>query len=188
LKTFTIGYDVGSVNETDRAREVAQRLDSEHHEVTLSEADVRDRAPALLAALDQPLGDRAVVPLHALSEFARPRVTVALGGEGADELFGGYPRYRWLEASRRAESALPETAVRSLGALMRTSARWGRVARVAERLGPTPLLARNLDWVTSERRHRRCTAPVWPIATAPGCWPISLLAPASSTGSQPVAG
>jgi asparagine synthase (glutamine-hydrolysing) len=155
LKTFTVGYDVGSVDETAQARRVAERLDSEHHEVTLTRSDVAERAPELLAALDQPLGDRAVVPLHALSEFARPRVTVALGGEGADELFGGYPRYRWLEASRRAESALPGVAARSLGALMRGSARWGRAARLADRLGPTPMLERNLDWVTSERRHHR---------------------------------
>ena len=106
LQTFTVGYDVGDVNETAQARRTAARLGTEHHEVTLTQRDVAERAPGLLARLDQPLADRATVPLHALSEFARPRVTVALGGEGADELFGGYPRYRWLERAARAESPL----------------------------------------------------------------------------------
>ena len=157
LQTFTVGYDVGSVSETAQARRTATYLDSEHHEVTLTEQQVAERAPALLAGLDQPLADRALLPLNVLSEFARPRVTVALGGEGADELFGGYPRYRWLERSRRAESALPSAAARSLGTLWRGGAdRVGRGQLLARRLAPAPLLERNLDWVTSERRgHRR---------------------------------
>jgi len=155
LKTFTVGYDIGAVNETERARAVAKHLDTDHHEVTLSQADVAERAPLLLSHLDQPLADRAVVPLHALSEFARPRVTVALGGEGADELFGGYPRYRWLERARRLQSALPDFAVSSLGGMLRYSGRWPGAARASTRLAPTPLLERNLDWVTNERRHRR---------------------------------
>jgi asparagine synthase (glutamine-hydrolysing) len=155
LKTFTIGYDVGAVNETAQARRVAQHLDSEHHELTLTQADVGERAPALLARIDQPLADRALVPLNALSEFARPRVTVALGGEGADELFGGYPRYRWLERATRVESSVPDVAVSAVGGLLRRSARWPGGARVAARLTPGPLLERNLDWVTAERRHRR---------------------------------
>jgi asparagine synthase (glutamine-hydrolysing) len=157
LKTFTVGYDTGAVNETDRARAVAERLGSDHHEVTLTQADVAERTPAVLAALDQPLADRAAIPLHALSEFARPRVTVALGGEGADELFGGYPRYRWLERARRLQSALPGVAVRSLAGALRQSGRLGRIERASMRLAPTPVLERNLDWVTSERRHRRET-------------------------------
>jgi asparagine synthase (glutamine-hydrolysing) len=155
LKTFTVGYDTGTVSETARAREVAERLQSDHHEVTLTEADVARRVPAVLSALDQPLADRATIPLHALSEFARPRVTVALGGEGADELFGGYPRYRWLEQARRVQTTLPDFAVGSLAGAMRRSARWAPAARVSTRLAPTPMLERNLDWVTSERRHRR---------------------------------
>jgi asparagine synthase (glutamine-hydrolysing) len=155
LKTFTVGYDSGAVSETERAREVARSLDTEHHEVTLSQADVAGRAPAVLSRLDQPLADPAVLPLHALSEFARPRVTVALGGEGADELFGGYPRYRRLEQARRLHAALPELAVSSLAGLLRRSARWPGAGRVSTRLAPTPVLERNLDWVTSERRHRR---------------------------------
>ncbi len=144
------------MNETERARRTAERLGSEHHEVTLGERDVSELAPALLAGLDQPLGDRAVLPLHALSRFARPRVTVALGGEGADELFGGYPRYRWLERSRRVEHALGAPASRTLGTLARAGARRaGRGELAARRLAPGPLLARNLDWATAERRAAR---------------------------------
>ena len=155
LQTFTVGYDTGAVNETERARAVAARLGSDHHEVTLTQADVAERAPRVLAALDQPLADRATIPLHALSEFARPRVTVALGGEGADELFGGYPRYRWLQRARRLHSALGPAGSRSLAGALRQSARLGPAARASTRLAPTPVLQRNLDWVTSERRHRR---------------------------------
>jgi len=155
LKTFTIGYDTGSFDETVRARRVARQLDTEHHEVILTEAEVAARAPGLLARLDQPLADQALLPLHALSEFARPLVTVALGGEGADELFGGYPRYRWLERAGRVESALPAAAARPLGGLLRYSSRWSSTALLSERVTPTPLLERHLDWVTGGRRHRR---------------------------------
>lgn len=155
LQTFTIGYDVGSVNETAQARRTAAHLDSEHHELTLTQDDVAERVPALLAGVDQPQGDRALVPLHALSEFARPRVTVALGGEGADELFGGYPRYRWLAGAARLDSALGPAASRSLGRLAGSAGRLPRGARVSARFNNSPLLERNLDWVTAGRRGSR---------------------------------
>ncbi len=156
LQTFTVGYDTGEVSETERAAHTAGRLGSEHHEVTLGAEEVAELAPRLLAAVDQPLGDRALLPLHALSQFARPRVTVALGGEGADELFGGYPRYRWLERARRAESAMPVAAAQTLGALARAGTRrLGRGELAARRLAPGPLLARNVDWATAERRAVR---------------------------------
>lgn len=156
LQTFTVGYDVGVVNETAQARRTAAYLGSEHHEVTLTQDEVAARAPALLAGIDQPLGDRALLPLHVLSEFARPRVTVALGGEGADEIFGGYPRYRWLERSRRVEAGLSPALANSLGTVLRGGTeRVGRGERIARRLAPSPLAERNLDWVTAERRLRR---------------------------------
>jgi asparagine synthase (glutamine-hydrolysing) len=155
LQAFTIGYDVGSVNETMQARHTASYLGSEHHELTLTEDEVAERAPALLAEIDQPLGDRALLPLNALSEFARPRVTVALGGEGADELFGGYPRYRWLERATQLQSALPNPAAAGMAGLLRGVGHLGRGERVAARLGSAPMLERNLDWVTAERRQRR---------------------------------
>jgi asparagine synthase (glutamine-hydrolysing) len=156
LRTFTVGYDIGAVDETERARSVARHLGSEHHEVTLTQADVAELVPRLLAAFDQPLADRATVPLHALAEFARPRVTVALGGEGADELFGGYPRYRWLERARRAHAALPSPVTRALATALRGAGRWVPGAeRASARLAATPLLERNLDWTTGARRAAR---------------------------------
>jgi asparagine synthase (glutamine-hydrolysing) len=155
IKTFTIGYDVGSFDETAQARQIASYLDTEHHEVTLTQADVVTRVPALLSRLDQPLADQALVPLHALSEFARPLVTVALGGEGADELFGGYPRYRWLERAGRIESALPAPLVGLLGGLPRYSGRYDVASRLIDRITPTAMIERHMDWVTGGRRRRR---------------------------------
>lgn len=155
LKTFTIGYDVGAVNETAQARHTADFLGSEHHELTLTQEQVAERTPALLAEIDQPLGDRALIPLNALSEFARPRVTVALGGEGADELFGGYPRYRWLERGAHLRAALGEPGSAAIAGLLRGVGRSGRGKRIAQRLGEEPMLERNLDWVTAERRRAR---------------------------------
>jgi asparagine synthase (glutamine-hydrolysing) len=155
LKTFTIGYDVGSFDETAQARQIARDLDTEHHEITLTQADVATRVPALLSRLDQPLADQALVPLHALSEFARPLVTVALGGEGADELFGGYPRYRWLERAGRIESALPAPLVGLLGSLPRYSGRYDVASRLIDRITPTAMIERHMDWVTGGRRRHR---------------------------------
>lgn len=155
LQTFTIGYDVGDFDETARARQVAAHLGTEHHEITLTEADIGVRVPRLLAEMDQPLADQALVPLHALSEFARPLVTVALGGEGADELFGGYPRYRWLERAARVESTLPQPVVGLLGGIPRYTGRNGAATRLVDRITPTAVLERHLDWVTGGRRRHR---------------------------------
>ena len=82
---------------------------------------------------------------EAVSQLARESVTVAVGGEGADELFGGYPRYRWLERSLRVSSSMPAAANHLLEKLMGQSGRLSRARRVAMRLGPSPLLERNLD-------------------------------------------
>jgi asparagine synthase (glutamine-hydrolysing) len=152
IKTFTVGYDVGTFDETERARDIARRLGTEHHEVILTQDEVRERAPKLLADMDQPLADQALVSLHALSDFARPLVTVALGGEGADELFGGYPRYRWIERIGQAGAAMP---VAISPRLQRYASGWDPARRLLERSGPAPTLERNLDWVTGGRRHHR---------------------------------
>jgi asparagine synthase (glutamine-hydrolysing) len=153
--TFTVGYDVGEVSELAQARWTAHRLGSEHHELILEQSDVARRVPAALAALDQPLADPALIALHAVAELARRHVKVALGGEGADELFGGYPRYRWLQRSIRLARVLPERHARAGARLIASLPAGRRGARLAQLVSPMPALERHLDWVSSGRRHLR---------------------------------
>ena len=149
IRTFTVGYEVGDVNETHRARHVAEIIGSDHREVILTQQDVARRVPALLAALDQPLGDPALVALHCVCEFAREYVTVAVGGEGADELFAGYPRYRWLAlSSRLGASAVPAALLEAGARTMRRTMPAGRARRVSEILQPGPVVDRHIGWVT----------------------------------------
>lgn len=149
IKTFTVGYDTGAVSETAQARSTAQALGTEHHELVLTQKQLLARVPALLAGMDQPLADQALVSLHAIAEHARRDVTVAIGGEGADELFGGYPRYRWLGRSERL-GAVP-ARLRSGLAMVAGSAPHPRAARVADVVRPGQPLERHLDWVTLGR-------------------------------------
>jgi asparagine synthase (glutamine-hydrolysing) len=154
VKTFTVDYDVGNVGETEKARTVAHRLGTEHNELELRTADVARLVPNLLASLDQPLADQALVPLHAVSKLARQDVTVVVGGEGADELFGGYPRYRWLS---RVDQVERHVALSSLNRLVRLDELpLGRRGRTFARIvAEGDLAQRHVDWVTSGRRGAR---------------------------------
>lgn len=94
LKTFSIGFEDPSFDESGHARAVARHLGADHHEDILSPARLIDLVPELTRLLDEPFGDASVMPTYMLSRFAREHVTVALGGDGGDELFGGYPTYQ----------------------------------------------------------------------------------------------
>ncbi len=155
IQTFTVGYDVGAVSELEAARDTAARLGSEHHELVLSTADVAERVPAVLARLDQPLADQALVPLHAVAGLAREHVTVALGGEGADELFAGYPRYRWLARAQASAAVLPAPLAAAGARALEAAPLGRRGARLADVLTPAPMAERQLDWVTARRREQR---------------------------------
>jgi asparagine synthase (glutamine-hydrolysing) len=154
VKTFTVGYDVGSVGETAEAARTARELGTEHHELVLTQAELVGRVPRLLAEMDQPLGDQALVSLHAIAEHARREVTVAVGGEGADELFGGYPRYRWLRRGELLRERLPAPLAGVLAAAARRAPH-ARAGRIADVLEPREVLARHLDWVTAPRGELR---------------------------------
>ncbi len=155
LKTFTVGYDVGGVNETQAAAATARALGTVHHELVLSEADVAGRVPALLAALDQPLADQALPALHAVAQLARQEVTVAIAGEGADELFGGYPRYRWLGRAARWQRFVPDALGTQAERALSAAPLAGRARRIGYLLDGRPILERHLDWVTERRRGLR---------------------------------
>jgi asparagine synthase (glutamine-hydrolysing) len=152
IRTFTVGYEVGEVNETEPARRVANVLGSEHREVILTQEDVAARVPALLARLDQPVADPALVALHCVCELAREHVTVAVGGEGADELFAGYPRYRWLAlSSRLGASPVPASVLTAGARTMRCVLPEGRSRRLVEMLQPGTVVDRHIGWVTNGR-------------------------------------
>src|SRR5204862_7800023 len=118
-----------------------------HAELRLTGADVAGTAPELLARLDQPLADPSLVATHALAVRARREVTVVVGGEGADELFGGYPRYRWLARAGVLEGRLPRRAAAAAASALGLAP--GRTRRLADVVRPAELPERQLDWVVA---------------------------------------
>ena len=97
VRTFTIGFREKSFDESEDARAVAEILGTTHAEKIFAAADVRTLGAGILASLDEPLGDASLLPTSMLSGFARESVKVALGGDGADELFGGYDPFLALK-------------------------------------------------------------------------------------------
>lgn len=94
VKTFSVGFVEDDLNELADAREVAQLFGAEHHELELSRADAKLDLENLAWFLDEPLADLSSIGFLALSELASRHVTVALSGQGADELLGGYSKHQ----------------------------------------------------------------------------------------------
>jgi asparagine synthase (glutamine-hydrolysing) len=92
LRTFSIGFEEEGFNELSRARLVAERYGTDHHELVLR-PDAVELFPKLVEAFDEPFGDSSALPTYLVSELAVSEVKVALSGEGGDELFGGYYTY-----------------------------------------------------------------------------------------------
>jgi asparagine synthase (glutamine-hydrolysing) len=147
LETFTVGYDHGTVNELRAARRVAALAGSTHQELVLRRELIPTLVPSLLERLDQPLADDALIPLAALAEFARGKIKVAVGGEGADELFGGYPRYWWLARASR----LPEWLPRRIPIALLKHAGTSKASRMRDVLDPASSLDRHVGWVSARR-------------------------------------
>jgi asparagine synthase (glutamine-hydrolysing) len=93
VKTFSIGFEEDSFDESKYARAVAKHLDTEHYEDKLSAEKAGDLIGEIGKWLDEPMSDGSLIPTFLLSQFVRKHVTVALGGDGGDELFAGYPMY-----------------------------------------------------------------------------------------------
>jgi asparagine synthase (glutamine-hydrolysing) len=155
LKTYTVGYEVGSVDERASARKVAALIAADHHELVLTTDDVRDAVPAMLAEVDQPIADQAFAPLGALAHFARRDVKVAVGGEGADELFAGYPRYRWLARGARLPEWLPRDGAARVAARVSQVPKLGRLARMSDLFSGEDTFQRHLEWVSDHRSSSR---------------------------------
>ena len=123
VRTFSIGYAgayASYQSELPYARRMAERVGAEHHEYLITPQDVIDFLPEMVRLQDEPIGDPVCVPLYYVSKLARANgVVVCQVGEGADELFIGYPS--WIEALNRQrwdDVPVPAIAKRSAGALL----------------------------------------------------------------------
>jgi asparagine synthase (glutamine-hydrolysing) len=183
VKTFSIGFVEDDYNELAYARMVARTFGTEHHELVL-EPDVLSVIEELAWYLDEPFGDPSAIPTYMVSKLAAQHVTVVLSGDGGDELFAGYDRYR-VEARERWRERLPaarwacwpHTRLRASRAGIFCDT-WPSMASTATSTPPPSSSARS-----SERCFRPTSLP-WCRPVTPGARPPPTCATAE-TGSLP---
>ena len=121
VKTFTIGFADGNYNEAQYAKRVAGHIGTDHTEFYVEEQTARDVIPNLPVWYDEPFADPSQIPTQILSRLARNRVTVALSGDGGDEMFAGYARYQWARNIELAIQTLPRPIRRGISALLQST-------------------------------------------------------------------
>ncbi|MGY2083170.1 asparagine synthase (glutamine-hydrolyzing) [Blastococcus sp. SYSU DS0539] len=139
VRTFTIGFDDPSVDESSYAAAVAAALGTKHTTVSLSADDVLAVVPDLPTMYDEPFADPSQLPTHLVARVAQADVTVALSGDGGDELFGGYNRHITSERLYRPLARVPR-GLRGLAgstALRVSPSAWDSLGRVAGMRAPT---------------------------------------------------
>ncbi|MEQ8667408.1 MAG: asparagine synthase (glutamine-hydrolyzing) [Rhodospirillales bacterium] len=117
IKTFSIGFADDEFNEAGHAKAIAAHLGTDHHEQILSPEDALAVVPELPSIYCEPFADSSQIPTHLVSQMARRHVTVALSGDGGDEVFAGYNRYLAAHSIRPRLAQLP-AAIRHLAAWM----------------------------------------------------------------------
>lgn len=120
LKTFSVGFEERSFNELKRARLVARRFRTDHHELVVR-PDAAALLPALVETFDEPFGDSSALPTYLIAQLASRHLKVALSGEGGDEMFGGY--YTYVADLLAPRLRLAATLARPLVELLPSSSR-----------------------------------------------------------------
>lgn len=117
VRTYTVGFTEPSFDESAYAAQVATHLGTSHRMERLSLEIAGQHLPQLAARFDEPMADSSLLPCHLLSQFARREVTVALGGDGGDELFAGYDPFQALRRAEWYQRLVPRPIHRGIAAL-----------------------------------------------------------------------
>jgi asparagine synthase (glutamine-hydrolysing) len=163
--TFSVAFSQGGdYSELNYARQVANHLGVQHHEVVLDRSDFIDLLPAAVHAADEPLGDPATVPLLAVSRLAREHVKVVLSGEGADEVLGGYNFQEFRKKIHAIElvQSLPLFLQQGVGAMLGLVS--GHYAERFARVATTPLHQWNIV-------HKNHMTRLWTEGAKASLWP-----------------
>lgn len=149
VRTFTIGFEDQGFDEAPFAKAIAAALGTAHTELYVEPQQALDLIPRLPTIYDEPFADSSQIPTYLISALARQHVTVALSGDGGDELFAGYDRLLFHRRAGRYLDALPHSLRRQLGARLSavTPRRW---QQVGERLARTTQ-GRSRRWLTGDR-------------------------------------
>jgi asparagine synthase (glutamine-hydrolysing) len=150
VRSFTIGFSDAAYDESEIARSVASHLHTDHTEIRLDADDALKLVPDIAEWFSEPFADSSQLPTYLVARETRKHVTVALSGDGGDELFAGYPKYAWLDGLWRAAGGLPrplrtlaghalslapEAALKPLAATLLDAARAERIGEKSRRLG-----------------------------------------------------
>lgn len=152
VKTFTIAWEDAQYSEAAEARAIAAHLGTDHHEIPVSPADALALIPQLAEWYDEPFADASMIPSVVVSAAARRHVTVALSGDGGDEVFAGYTRYQLGPRVDRAIGWVPRFARRGIGAVA------GAVPPAAWDLAFTMVPADRRPRLAGDRLHKLARA------------------------------
>ena len=145
VKTFTVGFHDKAYDEAAQARAVAEHLGTDHTELFVDAEEARAVIPRLPEIYDEPFADPSQIPTFLISRMARERVTVALTGDGGDEVFGGYNRYFWGSRIAKAVKWLPRWSRLGLASAVGAPPPvvWDKLASILRPVSPKSMQVRN---------------------------------------------
>lgn len=151
VRTFSIGFRESDYDEARYAKLVAAHLGTDHTEVYLSAEEALGVIPRLPEIYDEPFGDSSQIPTHLVAALARKHVTVALSGDGGDELFGGYNRYFWGRSIWNRIGPMPQGFRHGVGRMMTalSPAVWDRIGKLLPRGLQQPTLGDRIHKLAS---------------------------------------
>jgi asparagine synthase (glutamine-hydrolysing) len=152
VQTFTIGFSETGYDESSYAKSVARHLQTNHTELQVTPSDALGVIPNLAKIYDEPFADSSQIPTFLVSELARQHVTVALSGDGGDELFGGYDRYRILQRLEKYRLRVPSVLFNGGGMLLTSLSveTWNKIGD--GRMGK--IVPKSIQKRTGERVHK----------------------------------